>query len=146
VFRLFKTNQAITMLDYIFFAQGLRDRFVDFARERGIEASVSGSEEEGFLASLPEDMDDAVTETMDHFYEVLLQENADLLEGTEYALEKNVAGVRVVLADGTPCNISFDPDLLARMLQSISMEELRDVIQHIATSVQNPDDRPICQR
>jgi hypothetical protein len=131
------------MLDYVFFDEGLRDRFVSFAREKGLEVTIS--DDEGFLASLPEDLDDDLNEEIDHCYEVLLQENAELLEGTADGLEKNVAGVMVVLQDGTPCNIKFDPDLLARMLQSISMEELRDVIQHIAVSIQKPDNRPICQ-
>jgi hypothetical protein len=130
------------MLDYVFFDEGLRDRFVEFTRARGIEVAVS--DEGGFMASTPEDLDDEVNEAIDHYYEVLLQENADMLESTDDRLEKNVAGVRVVLADGTACTIRFDPNLLARMLQSISMEELRDVVQHIASSVENPDDRPLC--
>jgi hypothetical protein len=85
-----------------------------------------------------------LNESIDHFYEKLLQENAAMLEGTEFDFEKNAAGVRVVLANGAPCTIRFDPDFLARLLQSISMEELRDMVQHIASSVENPDDRPLC--
>ena len=130
------------MLDYIFFDQGLRERFTEFVRERGVEATVS--DDGGLLASIPEDLEDELTAEIEHCYELLLQENADLLEATEDRLEKNVAGVRVVLADGTPCTVRFDPNLLARMLQSITMEELRDMVQHIATSVENPDDRPLC--
>jgi Arc/MetJ family transcription regulator len=130
------------MLDYIFFDQGLRERFADFVSQRGVEVTVS--DEEGLLASIPEDLDDDLTAEIEHCYELLLQENAELLESTEDRLEKNVAGVRVVLGDGTACTIRFDPDLLARVLQSITMEELRDMVQHIATSVENPDDRPLC--
>jgi len=132
------------MLDYVFFDQGLRDRFVTFAQEKGIEVVVADEEAGSFMASVPEDLGPELDEAIDHYYEVLLQENAELLESTDDRLEKNVAGVRVVLANGTPCTIRFDPDLLARVLQSISMEELRDMVQHIATSVETPDDRPLC--
>lgn len=130
------------MFDYIFFDESLRDRFVSFVREKG--AAAEKSDEGGYMASVPEDIDEALSEEIDTCYEELLQENAELLEGTDDALEKNVAGVRVQLADGTPCTIRLDPDLVARLLQAISLEELRDMVQTIAAAVEDPDDRPLC--
>jgi len=131
------------MLEYVFFEESLREKFVRFAAERDV--AVEKSNEAGFLASVPEDLDEVRSDELDEYYEVLLQENADLLEGTEDGLEKNAAGVQVELSDGTPCNIKFDPDMLARLLNCISLEELRDLVQAIAVRVENPDDRPICQ-
>lgn len=130
------------MLDYVFFDRTLRDRFVDYLRGEGVPAESSDGD--GFLASLPDDLDDELSERIEHRYEVLLQENAELLEETGDALEINAAGVRVILGDGTPCTIRFPPDLLARLLQSITMDELRDMVQTIAAAVENPDDRPLC--
>ena len=130
------------MLEYVFFEESLREKFVRYASEKG--AAVEQSDEAGFLAMVPEDTDDALSDDLDHYYEVLLQENADMLEGTEDGLQ-SAAGVQVELSDGTPCNIKFDADVMARLLNCISLEELRDLVQAIAVRVENPDDRPICQ-
>ncbi len=130
------------MLNYIFFDASLRDRFADFVRERSAEVVIS--DEDGFVASISEDLDDDLSAEIDHCYEKLLQENAAMLEGTDAALEKNVAGVQVTLDDGSPCMIRLNPDLLARMLGCISLEELHDLVQSVASAVQNPDNRPLC--
>jgi hypothetical protein len=127
------------MLEYIFFHESLRDQFVNFLRERGVEMQLS--EADGLMVAIPDDLDDALNEAIEQRYDLLLQEHTDVMEGI---LEKDVAGVRVLLGDGTPATIRFDPDLLARVLQSISMEELRDMVQAIAEQVEHPDDRPLC--
>lgn len=131
------------MLEYVFFEESLRDKFVRYATGKGVEAE--NSDEGGFMVLVPEDVEDTIFDELDRYYEVLLQENADMLESTEDALEKSAAGVQVELSDGTPCNIKFDPDVIARLLNCISLEELRDMVQAIALRVENPDDRPICQ-
>lgn len=127
------------MLEYVFFDQGIRDKFVQALREKGIEAGC-----DDLTVEVPEDLDDALADEVDYLYEKLLQETAELLEETDDALEKNAMGVHVVLEDGTPCTIRLDPDLVARLLTAISMEELRDMAQVIADGVQNPDNRPLC--
>lgn len=131
------------MLEYVFFEASLREKFVRYAAEKGVAAEKS--DEGGFMVLVSEDVEDELFDELDHYYEVLLQENAEMLEGTDDALEKSAAGVQVQLSDGTPCNIKFDPDVLARLLNCISLEELRDLVQAIAVRVENPDDRPICQ-
>lgn len=130
------------MLEYVFFDEGIRDKFVEFLRERGVEAVCS--DEEGCIAAIPEDLDDDLADNIDACYEMLLQETAELMEQGDDAMEKNVAGVTFQLADGTPCTVRLDPDLVARMLNCISMEELRDMVQLIAAGVENPDNRPLC--
>lgn len=130
------------MLEYVFFDEGIRDKFVEFLRERGVEAECS--DEEGCIAAIPEDLDDDLADDIDACYEMLLQETAELLEQGEHAMEKNVAGVTFQLSDGTPCTVRLDPDLVARILNCISMEEFRDMVQLIATGVENPDNRPLC--
>lgn len=129
------------MYEYVFFDQGLCDKFT---RRLDSESIDYQCDREALLVGVSEAISERQAEQLDDFYERLLQENAELLEGTEDALEKNTAGVRVVLGDGSPCMVRLDPDLMARMLNCISLEELRDMVQTIATSVENPDDRPLC--
>lgn len=130
------------MLEYVFFDEGIRDKFVEFLRARGV--AVVCSDEEGCLAAVPEDLEDELADEIDACYEKLLQETAELLEQGEHAMEKNVAGVTFALADGTPCTVRLDPDLVARILNCITMEEFRDMVQLIAAGVENPDNRPLC--
>ncbi|HEY0722261.1 MAG TPA: hypothetical protein VGE50_13525 [Gammaproteobacteria bacterium] len=130
------------MLEYVFFDVTIRDKFVTFLRERGVE--VECGDEEGCIAAIPEDLDDELAEEIDACYEVLLQETAALMEQGEDAMEKNVAGVTFQLADGTPCTVRLDPDLVARILNCVTMEEFRDMVQLIAAGVENPDNRPLC--
>ncbi len=130
------------MFEYIFFDAGLRDRFIARLAGLGIEASIDADDELNVL--VPESIADELAEQVDEIYEVTLQDNAELLEQTDDAMERNVAGVMVTLASGEKTNIRFDPDLLARLLGCISMEELRDMVQNIALYVENPDDSPIC--
>lgn len=130
------------MLEYVFFDEGIRAKFVEFLRERGVE--VECGDEDGCIAAVPEDLDDELADEIDACYEMLLQETAELMEQGEDAMEKNVAGVTFQLSDGTPCTVRLDPDLVARILNCISMEELRDMVQLIASGVENPDNRPLC--
>lgn len=127
------------MLEYVFFDETIRDKFVSQLQQKGVDVGY-----DELIVEVPEDLDDALADEVDNIYEILLQETADMMEGTEDALEKNVMGVQVALEDGTPCTIRLDPDLVARVLNCISMEELRDMAQVIAEGVQNPDNRPLC--
>lgn len=127
------------MLEYVFFDEGIRDKFIEQLKGKGV--AVSGDE---LIVEVPEDLDTGLADEVDHLYEKLLQETAELMEEGEDALEKNVMGVHVALEDGTACTIRLDPELIARLLNCISMEELRDMAQTIAEGVQNPDNRPLC--
>ncbi len=130
------------MLEYVFFDEGIRNKFVEELQAKGVD--VTTTDEAGCIAEVPEDLDDKLADEVDYLYEKLLQETAELMEEGEGAFEKNVMGVMVALQDGTPCTIRLNPDLVARLLNCISMEELRDLAQTIAEGVENPDNRPLC--
>lgn len=127
------------MLEYVFFDEGIRDKFMEQLRQKGVVVSC-----DELIVEVPEDLDGTLADEVDHLYEMLLQETAELMEEGDDALEKNVMGVHVALEDGTACTIRLDPELVARVLNCISMEELRDMAQAIAEGVQNPDNRPLC--
>ena len=130
------------MLEYIFFEESLRDRFVDFLRTRNV--TIETADNDNYLVCVPDDLDDSLSDEIDYLYESLLQENADLVESVEGGIEKSAAGVRVQLSDGTPCMVRLAPGVLGRLLGCISLEELRDMVQTIALQVEDPDDLPVC--
>lgn len=130
------------MLEYLFFDEQIRSKFFDYLVAQGVAAGKS--DEQGYIVEVPEELDDALGDQIDLYYEQLLQETAELMEEGEDALEKNVAGVTFQLANGDPCTVRLDPDMVARMLNCISMEELRDMVQLIANRIENPDNSPLC--
>lgn len=132
------------MIDYIFFDEGLRTRFVEFVRQRGVAYTEEPDPLGSGVVSIPEDLDEDLYEAIDRYYEELSQMQAELLEETEDRLEKNVAGVRVALSDGRPCMVRLDPDLVSRLLTVLSLDELHELVTVIARCGENPDDRPLC--
>ena len=130
------------MLEYVFFDQGILEQFIDTVQKKGAAAQQSSSGE--MVVEIPEEIDEALSDEIDLEYEKLLQDNAALIELGDDALEKNVAGVQVQLADGSACTIRLDTDLVARLLTVLTMEELRDLAQTITESVEHPDNRPLC--
>ena len=130
------------MLEYVFFESTIRDKFVAFLLENGVE-HLPG-DEENLVVEVSEEIDDAMGDAIDLCYETLLQETMELMEQGDDALEKNVAGVQVQLADGAICTVRLDPDLVGRILGCISMEELRDMVQEVAHWVELRDNSPLC--
>lgn len=131
------------MLEYVFFDEGIREKFLKYLRDHGV-ADARANDSDGCIAEVPEELDDELAKQIDNEYEILLQETAALMEEGEHALEKNVAGVTFQLSDGTPCTVRLNPDLVARVLNCLTMEEFRDMVQLIAAGVENPDNRPLC--
>jgi len=131
------------MLEYMFFARSLCDEFIRFLADRGVPHEVA--EDEGnFNVSLPDDLDEALSDAIDQTYERLLQAHMEVLGDEEGMLEKDAAGVQITLGDGQICTVRIDPGLVSRLLREISMEELRDLVHAIAQQVENPDNRPLC--
>lgn len=132
------------MIDYIFFDEGLRTRFVEYIRQRGVTCTEEPDPLGSGVVSIPEDLDEELFESIDRYYEDLSRMQAELLEETEDRLERNVAGVRVTLSDGRPCMVRLDPDLVSRLLTVLSLDELHELVTTIARCGENPDDRPLC--
>jgi hypothetical protein len=130
------------MLEYLFFEEAIRDKFVAFLVERRVEHRLNDAD--WLLVEVAEEIDDATGDAIDTYFEVLLQETAELMEQGADALEKNVAGVQVQLSDGALCTVRLDPDLVGRILGCISMAELRDMVQEVARWVELKDNSPLC--
>lgn len=131
------------MMQYIFFDDRLRARFVEYLAGRDVECREV-ADEMGMVVEVSEDLEDEITDAIEDCYEQLMQEQAELLEETDERLEKNAAGVSITLSDGRPCTVRIAPELMARLLGFLSVEELHELVASIARSVENPDDSPLC--
>jgi len=56
------------------------------------------------------------------------------------------AGVAVSLSDGRIVLTQVDPDVLNRILDVLSYDELGELMNVIANAVENPDDRLLCKQ
>jgi len=131
------------MLEYLFFHKPQLEQFIEFLNRHVVDYRVE-DHEVGYTVGVPEGIDDETGDAVDHEYERLLQAQGALAAAEEGGLVQDVAGVGITLADGTPCTLRIDPELMSRMLDAISLEELRDLMQSIASQMENPDNRPLC--
>ncbi|HHH40150.1 MAG TPA: hypothetical protein ENK50_11330 [Sedimenticola sp.] len=133
------------MLEYIFFDPRPWERFAGFVRELGLKPELS-DQEQGFLVCLPDDTDDALMDRIEAFYDEMLDLNERLFNEQEAQAGVHRAGVSVNLGDGRTVQAAVEPALLNRLLEVVSTEELGQFVNAIVDAVENPDERPFCQR
>lgn len=134
------------MLEYIFFDQRPWELFDAFLREKGL-IPESVHEEQGYLVRLPEDTDDELMESIEAYYDEMLDMNEALFIAQQDDGEQvHAAGVSVSLSDGRSVDAMVSPDLLNRILTVVSTDELGQLVSAIVDAVEHPDDRPFCRR
>ena len=133
------------MLEYIFFHERPWRRFIDYLKQLGLEPEAS-SGEDGWLVALPEDLDDQLDAKVEAYYDQMLALNESLVAESEGDSHVHRAGINLTLADGRVVQAAVDPELMRRLLTAISPEELGELVSVIVDAVENPDQRPFCQR
>ena len=133
------------MLEYIFFDERPWRRFIDYLESQGLSPE-SSSGDEGWLVALPEDLDDSLDERIEAYYDQMLEMNEALVAEAEGQAHVHSAGVSVTLADGRVVQAAVDPKLMRRLLEVISPQELGELVDAVADAIENPDERPFCQR
>lgn len=98
------------------------------------------------MVALPEDLDDALDEKVELYYDQMLDLNESLVAEEEGQAHVHTAGVNVTLNDGRVVQAAVDPQLMQKLLEVVSPQELGDLVNAIADAVENPDERPFCQR
>ena len=132
-------------IEYLFLNEALRDRFVQFTLTKGIASQVRTDAMDGFVAELPDDLDEVVSDAIDTEYELLMKEEDVLAESEEGWITTEAMGVPVTLADGRPCVIRIHGPIIRRLSEHFTPEEIRSLVSAIAQSVENPIDGPICK-
>lgn len=136
------------VLEYLFFTDGVADKFIKELQARGLEfdkeiESVQG----GIVLKISEGVDDDLWDELDDLYDELsIEDQASLEEELEDEGSKSAAGIYLQLAGGKQTLAQVNPDVMNRILSVISMNELNQFVDVIVRSVEEPDDSPICQR
>ena len=136
------------MLEYVFFHTDPRDRFCAFARERGLEPSLTEGEPEFIVGVEEAGVDDAMADALDAFYDEMFALDQGLYEQAAEALNDGyqAAGVVVNLQDGRAVYADIPPAILAKVTQALTLPELSELVNAIVAAVEHPDPRSLCQR
>ena len=143
---LIHINNLLHMLEYIFFNNKTCKLFEESAISSGLNP-VFDCQDECFIVRLAEDSDDDALEKLEVLYDELMDMDRDLAEQQDDLSESiNAAGITIQLKDGRNVYASVSPDLLNKVMQSISADELNTLVCAITEAVEDPDKRGLCQR
>ncbi|MEJ2575900.1 MAG: hypothetical protein P8106_04210 [Gammaproteobacteria bacterium] len=136
------------MLDYVFFDPLPCERFIEFLRERGLEPICREETRGAWEVALPEDLDEALAERIEAFYDEMMELNQALFEAGETAAAAgyHAAGVVLNLRSGQTVYAEVDPGLLGRVMSVVTPQEFGEIVDAIVAAVEQPDGRTFCQR
>lgn len=132
------------MMEYMFFDHGLMKRFMEAARQEGIECRIQ-DDELGLIAAIPEDIPDETVERLEDLYDQLMDEQSQLVDQSDGGLVKHVAGFQLDLPDGRSRMVKLDPDVANRLLGEFTLEEIQQLFATVVDAVENPLTVPICK-
>ncbi|MBU0500306.1 MAG: hypothetical protein KJ558_02605 [Gammaproteobacteria bacterium] len=133
------------MLEYAFFHPTPCGLFCDFLKEKGLEPRLE-QEDLSTNVLLPEELDDALLEEIEVYYDELLDMTEELTAGQDGDEYIHSVGVAVNLKDGRSVLAAIPPALVNKLLATITLEELSDLVNAVVDAVENPDLRPLCKR
>jgi hypothetical protein len=134
------------MLEYIFFNKKTCHLFEKTAISAGIKPEIYYADE-CFTVRIPEDLDEVILEKLENDYDDLMDIDRDIIEQQlDSTGDIHAAGITVQLKDGRVVCASVAPELLNKVMQSISVDELNTLVCAITEAVENPDERGLCQR
>jgi hypothetical protein len=134
------------MLEYVLFAEKLRDRFTAWLDDNGIAYRTGGDGDE-LLILIDEDLDENLQDRVDEQYDLLLEESARLADAEDDAPDAiHLVGVQFQRSDGRVGLVRITPALANRLHRCLDMTELQAFVQSVVNAVENPDSGPLCRR
>ncbi len=134
------------MLEYIFFNKKTCQLFEKSATSSGI-APILDCADDCFTVKLPEDLDEVILEKLEDYYDELMDMDRSLAEAQDDSADNiHAAGINIQLKDGRYVYASVSPELLNKVMQSLSTDELNTLVCAITEAVEDPDESSLCQR
>jgi len=133
------------MLEYVLFAEQLRDRFTEWLDDNGIAYQTDGDADE-LLVLIDENLDEEVQDRIDEQYDLLLEESARLADSEDDSPDSvHLVGIQFQRSDATVGLVRITPELANRLHRCLDMIELQAFVQTVVDAVENPDNRPLCK-
>ncbi len=133
-------------MEYTFFNDELRERFMQIAAGMGVASQVREDKMEGSIVELSDGLPDEQLSSLETEYEALMDEQMLLAESEEGWVTHQVMGVKVTLADGQPCDIRLQGEMARRLAEHFSPQEIYELVHAIAQSIENPTHGPLCRK
>ena len=134
------------MLEYVLFAEQLRDRFTKWLEDNGIAYRADGDGDE-LLVLVDEDLDEDMQDRVDEQYDLLLEESARIADEQDDSPDAvHLVGIQFQRSDGRVGMVRITPELANRLHRCLDMIELQAFVQSVADAVENPDSAPLCRR
>jgi hypothetical protein len=132
------------MLEYVLFAEPLRDRFTSWLDDNDIDYRTDGDGEE-LLVLIDEDIDEDVQDRIDEQYDLLLEESARIADQEDDSPDAvHLVGIQFQRSDGSVGLVRITPELANRLHHCLNMVELQAFVQAVVDAAENPDNRPLC--
>jgi hypothetical protein len=133
-------------MEYTFFNQHLRARFIEFAAEQGLVCRTRDDTMEGSVIELPDDMDDEQMSVLEETYEALMDEQMLLAGDEEGWVTHRVMGITINRADGSVQAVRLHGDVARRLAEHFTPAEIHELVQAIAQNIENPIPGPVCRK
>jgi|GEM_PF-318366 len=135
------------MLEFIFFHPQLRDQFLEFLQQHGIQSELS-ADDESYTVAFPDNLDDELLEQIETHYDELMDATRELTDSEEHQDPHSYqrASLLISLKSGARTYAHVDLRVMDRILQVINTDELNQLIESIVDAVESPDERSYCQR
>jgi hypothetical protein len=133
------------MLEYVLFAERLRDRFTSWLDDKDVDYRTAGGGEE-LLVLIDEDIDEDMQDRIDEQYDMLLEESARIADEEDDSPDAvHLVGIQFQRSDGATGHVRITPELANRLHRCLDMIELQAFVQTVVDAVDNPDNRPLCK-
>ena len=134
------------MLEYVLFAEPLRDRFIEWLDNNRIVYQTGGDGDE-LLVLVDEDLDADVQDRIDEQYDRLLEESARFADEQDDSPDAvHLVGIQFQRSDGSIGLVRITPELANRLHRSLDLVELQAFVQTVVDAAENHDSASLCRR
>ena len=134
------------MLEYVLFAEPLRDRFIEWLDDNRIVYQTGGDGDE-LLVLVDEDLDADVQDRIDEQYDRLLEESARFADEQDDSPDAvHLVGIQFQRSNGSIGLVRITPELANRLHRCLDLVELQAFVQTVVDATESPDSASLCRR
>jgi len=130
------------MIEYIFFDATLRDKFVEYAEQRGVPC-IASDDSMGLVVAIAEDIPEDISDDIEDYYETLEDEQEEISQSNGDL--NRLAGFNFSLPDGQQRMLPLPSDMANRLLATFSLEEIQGLLNATAERTLNPNAEHLCK-
>ena len=133
--------------EYVFFNEALCSRFLATLTELEQE-SEQKRDGDNISVFVDEDIDDDMMDRLEALYDDLMDEQRSIQIASDMDADDGIhrVGVQYTDADGQVAQVHLDPDLVARLMREIAIDELQSLVQTVASQALAGGSSRLCKK